>query len=87
MEKEIKDKTFSFKLAIILDNTVEKHLNKWVNLINKQKERNNDNWTTIPELPYYQFKNLKLINNKTETNDDNIYLNVRFRYDEVMLII
>ena len=75
-EIKIKDKIFVFELPDGLD--IDEAVNDWVEL--KAEKYKKDVWTTIPCLPQYKFKNLKII--EDDFDDDKVELNVTFQYDE-----
>jgi len=80
MNKEIKigDYTFNFIMPEIMDKSVSDILKEWCKLVEKSK-KDEDEWTTIPALPQYRFKNLKIV--PCETDVDISQLSITFKYD------
>lgn len=85
-EIKIGDKTFEFTAINTLDESVTNALNEWVKRVKKQEsdEPNEDIWTTLPEVPQYKFKNLKLTPNNLEDSPNEITFN--FTYEDFIKI-
>jgi len=56
------------------------HLNEWFNL-NQKQNNNDDKWITIPILPQYKFKNLKIITDHSKDNE----ITLTFQYENYKL--
>jgi hypothetical protein len=77
----IGDKTFEFKIPENL--TTSDVLNDWCKLYEREnKNKNEDIWTVIPELPQYKFKNLKIKSSPFQMNDETVEMTITFKYDE-----
>ncbi len=85
MKHEIKvgDTTFEFNYPEVLDKSTTDMMNDWCRLVEQQKN-NEDIWTTIPELPQFKFKNLKIETSPFETSE-NASMDITFHYDEFVL--
>ena len=83
MDETIKvgDKEFIFKLPVMQDKSVTNALNDWCKLLEKQDNVEEDEWSVIPVLPEYRFKNLRMISGPIETTDNAHELTITIQYD------
>jgi len=56
-------------------------MSDWCKLV-EQQTNNEDVWTTIPQLPQYRFKNLRIVGLPFVTTDDINEINVTIKCDE-----
>jgi len=68
-------------LSLDENDSIKNHLQQWYNLIKNQPiEKELNEWKTIPQLPNYRFKNLKVVNDENCSANCND-ISVNFTYD------
>lgn len=87
--KAIKLDDYEITFTLPPDLSVHNLMTDWAKLHQEQSkikgedDTNTEEWSSIPGLPQYSFKNLKLVKNEiTDCSDDCIEFN--FKFDEIL---